>query len=394
MNIEQLLNGIVVVIDDQINTSNAHINNIITQLKEKNYPVLEYNGIEEIDVRKFVNVSFLILDWDLTGTLLDNEDVLEGVKIQGAQGKYIVENIKFIKELIDFTFFPIFIFSNLNIENIKSNLINEKIINDDKSNRIFIKSKRDVENHGQLFTEIETWLKNAPSMYVLKEWENEHQKAITTFFNDFQNYSSNWPVILWKCFKDDKVNPSLELADLLARNLVNRMRPFEFCKEVLEGKDSEPKQDEIRKVLEGERFLPNKTLHPDDIGTGDLFKTPDNGYLLNIRPKCDLLHNGKTMIYCIRGKLIINEKDEKVFSKGLGQFNEKINQAIIPFIDNKTIDFSFREIFIKKFSDEKDKRIGRLLPPYITRIQQRYALYLQRQGLPRIPVEAIDDHSE
>lgn len=30
-------------------------------------------------------------------------------------------------------------------------------------------------------------------------------------------------------------------------------------------------------------------------------------------------------------------------------------------------------------------RVGRLLPPFVTRVQQRYASYLQRPGMPRIP---------
>jgi hypothetical protein len=30
-----------------------------------------------------------------------------------------------------------------------------------------------------------------------------------------------------------------------------------------------------------------------------------------------------------------------------------------------------------------------LLPPFITRLIQKYAAYMQRQGLPRIPEEAI-----
>jgi hypothetical protein len=37
----------------------------------------------------------------------------------------------------------------------------------------------------------------------------------------------------------------------------------------------------------------------------------------------------------------------------------------------------------------KDKRIGRLLPPYITRIQQLFGLYFQRIGLPRTPDEIL-----
>ena len=69
-----------------------------------------------------------------------------------------------------------------------------------------------------------------------------------------------------------------------------------------------------------------------------------------------------------------------------GQFIEKVNHSIIGCIDNgNIIEFLFKDLHIINWKSMKGKRIGRLLPPYITSIQQRYGLYLQRQGLPRIP---------
>jgi hypothetical protein len=58
-------------------------------------------------------------------------------------------------------------------------------------------------------------------------------------------------------------------------------------------------------------------------------------------------------------------------------------------IAEKTYRYEFKNLTIKKWSEIKSSRIGRLLPPHITRIQQRYALYMQRQGLPRTPEKAI-----
>ena len=69
---------------------------------------------------------------------------------------------------------------------------------------------------------------------------------------------------------------------------------------------------------------------------------------------------------------------------------EKINHAVVAFLDDgKIIEFKFSDFEIKEWDDIKDSRVGRLLPPYINRIQQRYSLYMQRQGLPRIPDDAI-----
>jgi hypothetical protein len=45
------------------------------------------------------------------------------------------------------------------------------------------------------------------------------------------------------------------------------------------------------------------------------------------------------------------------------------------------------EIEIRSFSEMKDKRIGRVLPPYITKIQQKTAANMVREGVPPLPKE-------
>jgi hypothetical protein len=391
MNVEQLLKGIVVVIDDELDKPNANINKIVRQLNEKNYPILKYKELDEIDTAKLGYISFLLLDWDLKESLLEEDDKINGVKITGTRNENIIDNMRFIREIIELTFCPIFIFSNQDVNHITTKLVQEKIILDNKPSRIFIKSKRDVENSGQLFTEIEEWFKMNPSMYVLKKWGIEYQDAINKFFNDFQNFSPFWPLILWECFKKDGANPSLELAELLTRNLHNRMRPFEFTEKILINQDYEPRREEIRTVLEGERFLPISRLHDNDIGTGDLFKVKSD-YYLNIRPQCDLLRREEVLVYCVKGNIITKTKEKEYFLPEVGQFKERNDMEIIPFINNgKILALYFKEIYTKSFNEMKEHRIGRLLPPYITRIQQRFSLYLQRQGLPRIPIEAIED---
>lgn len=59
------------------------------------------------------------------------------------------------------------------------------------------------------------------------------------------------------------------------------------------------------------------------------------------------------------------------------------------YLVKRILSFSLRKLSIKKWNDIKDCRCGRLLPPFITKIQQKYSSYIQRQGLPSIPKEAI-----
>src|SRR3546814_13563477 len=47
--------------------------------------------------------------------------------------------------------------------------------------------------------------------------------------------------------------------------------------------------------------------------------------------------------------------------------------------------FDFKKLQIGTWEDWKTHRQGRLLPPFSTRLQQKYAAYLQRTGLPNTP---------
>ena len=73
-----------------------------------------------------------------------------------------------------------------------------------------------------------------------------------------------------------------------------------------------------------------------------------------------------------------------------GHFAERVWEGVAFSVhEGRSVRLDFRKLRIKKFSELKTRRVGRMLHPYLTGIQQRYALYLQRQGLPRIPEEAV-----
>lgn len=108
---------------------------------------------------------------------------------------------------------------------------------------------------------------------------------------------------------------------------------------------------------------------------------------LNIRPACDTIsRDGNDIIlYLLTGDKLTPKQEKVIYNKKYGNFYEQHNQAIVMSIQGAMYNFKFKDLELKEWSSLKDKRIGRLLPPFITSIQQRYALYLQRQGLPRIP---------
>jgi hypothetical protein len=72
----------------------------------------------------------------------------------------------------------------------------------------------------------------------------------------------------------------------------------------------------------------------------------------------------------------------------LGSILEKITETIIPFVDDGNILTFSHEIQSKHFDEIEAcgyKCIGRILPPYITRIQQRTSGHIFREGVLPIP---------
>ena len=394
--LKELFSGIAVVIDDEINDPEANINKIIRQIESANIPVLKYLSLPEEDiVGHFQNPSFLLLDWKLQK--LEKEISIP----DGLQEKDAADNLNFIEKLKEICFCPVFIFTNEDTAFIKSKLEDRGLYQDGKPSYLFVQSKSDLQDEGAFFDVVSEWLRETPSIYVLKEWEKRQQGCKTKLFSELHSLNPSWPTIMWKNFEADKVNKSLEMGELISRNLHSRMIPFNFENNILDKEPSMPPcRDELIKLLEGERFLKRESLHEDDVGCGDLFKveksqsneTTEFTYYLNIRAQCDLLRSKKVELYCLKGRVVDETKINKKggFPVDEGHFLEKINHSVVPFLDGgKIIEFLFRNMKIQEWKDLKENRVGRLLPPYITRIQQRYSLYMQRQGLPRIPDAAI-----
>jgi hypothetical protein len=398
-NVLDLFKGVGVIIDDAL--ANPNSADVIWKIKKhfenKNVPVLPYSELPTNEkVSNFNTVSFLLLDWDLYGRLPAGVS-----KPQTATE----DNIEFIKQFNAVCFAPIFIFSNENTDDIKNKLSQENLYDASQNNHIFIESKSNLKQARTLFSKIKSWLQKTPSMYVLKEWESSLSKAKRDLFWDFYSTNPNWTNILKNTFQTDGVDENHELCTLIYKNLIARTNSPAFDEKILDKNVKSISKDDLRKVLECERFLKNEKLS-DIPATGDIFKEEyqEGGeakykYWINIRPDCDIVRNNNSIeLYCLKGRIIdehkINkkQKDSINFSikDGNGVFEEKINHAFVAFIDDgKIIEFLFRDIKIKKWDEIKAKRIGRLLPPYITRLQQKYSFYLQRQGLPAIPEKAI-----
>ena len=377
--IVQLFSGIGVVIDEAIHDDNQApngIQKIVQSIESKHIPLLQFEDLPDDEVTsKLHSISFLILDWNLSG-------------VHPIPKATIDDNIVFLKKLKETCFIPLFIFSDEDPHTIEVALSENGITSENSP--IFIKKKDELDTVEKLFGEIESWLKTTPSIYVLKEWEKATREAKTIMLSELSSVHPFWPSVLTKAIQDDGGDKNWELMNSLQNNLSYRIVFPEFDNDIIGLEKEGVTKEEVRKILECERFIPNNKL-PDYPFTGDIYLIEDN-YYINIRPDCDIIREKKDL-YLLKGDVIdetkINSESEDEIKFSKGEFQEKINNCYVAFIEGKIICFSLRKLTIKKWSEVKVFRCGRLLPPFITKIQQKYSSYIQRQGLPSIPNQAI-----
>lgn len=424
MNAKELFKGIAVVIDDEINdivdnefdksTSDKKIipiHKILDQLDAEHIPYVKYCELPDDGViENLQNVSFVLLDWKLCSQI-SQEDTEAGVRMPaGKESENDSTNIEFLKKLQETCFCPIFIFSNENIDSIILKLKQGRVYKKGSCNNILVKSKSCFADKDTLFNALDEWLKTVAPIYLLKEWDVAYQKSKSNLFIDFQNRSSNWTKILWKTHEGDGVNPCLELSDLISRSITTQMTPLPLESSIFQNCEDRVNPNELLQCLERQCFVQEKYLDKDSPEVGDVFKI-NNDYYVNIRPSCDLIprpscdlipgSRDKTSsdtveLYLLKPTTIKrNAAIHDFYNETTGTFNEgNIHCIIFPVCDGHLFHFKFKDLEQKKWKDLKAYRVGRLLPPFITKLQMKYSYYLQRQGFPKIPKEIFPKTSD
>lgn len=437
MNIKEIINGIAVIIDDEVNQEGSGIYKIRENIIANNIPVATYSDIPSTEtVKALSHAAFIILDWNFyqDNSLVD--DPTERLMLPGLKEDKKGQVIKFIKALLKEIFVPVFIFTTSPPELVMDSLKEENVIRDGNPDRIFIKQKNEISSEVELFETMNEWLKNMPSVYVLREWEKIAYATKTEMFLEWYQLSPNWVSVIWDMIKNDSLENDYEFGTFITRNIVNRMQLFEFDAEYIQGKKNVLK-GELLRILEGERYQKYNS-QPKQAYTGDLFKSGGK-YFLNLRAQCDISREENGVynpdLYCIKGSKLkdsdivsedikLTKNGDLIFGNGksyslddlcqicqgeteLSDFNanfrkhrnnmtfynkgellEKKTESIIACVDDgKYIKFELKKFEIKKFEEIKEKRIGRILPPYINKIQQKFAQYIIREGVMPIPEE-------
>jgi len=395
MNIEELFAGIGVVIDDKVFSSNDQEDRIITIVQElenvRKFPLVKYADLPDDGVlAKLTNVSFLLLDWEIEPKREelgeDAPNVQLGTALRAENERRVIE---IVQKTLKNSLVPVFIFSNQNIGSINQKLTNAGV--DLTKSQVFIKSKAELTDDGALFQKIGEWVDGVSGVYVAKAWDNAFNKAKNQFFAELANNTSHWPKALFNAAMIDSTEPEEEITQAISQNVISRMLPIEIKQEQIDKDTVAPSKEEVLGIMRGQFFLEKVS---DASLVGDFYKKSGR-YYMNIRPTCDCVEGRETsdgMIYLLRCSNLTDGQVSKSYLKGDGHFEETVRCAVVgPLYENKFYRIDFSKICVQEYSQWKDKKVGRILPPIINHITERYSLYVQRQALPRIPKEVIPD---
>ena len=324
MNIENLMSGIAVVIDDAYEKDGLTdsgdkifelVKNIENEWKTPFYRTHKIPSDEMVN-NLLQSASFILLDWKLW------PNGATGLEHDG-----IANNIRFLKQAKDY-FVPVFIFTNESKDDIADEI--SELYDKDNPERNFIFIKNKAELASGVSEPIRDWLQGNASVYTLKTWEQAFYKAKRNLFGSMYGKSPDWPKVFWKAYADDGVDPSSSMTRLINDGLIGRIEGSHFEKKYLgsEGSLGVTGKD-IKSIIEETGFINNENLPKRETRAGDLFKQQNGEYLLNIRADCNLIPRGKedVELYCIKGEVMEQKEIKKSYKNGHPK--EEVSEGIV-----------------------------------------------------------------
>ena len=399
METKDLLAGIAVVIDDALGDSAEEeaesmegpdrIGEIVDWFEnEWDLPFVKSATMPERSVwsKLLDSASFVLLDWKLWADDIGEEE----------KQRNIAESIDFVRSARD-RLVPVFIFTNEDPDDVVYQLPEDVYDNAGAGQSfLLVERKLDLWSDGSFKTAgLEAWVRGNASVYALKVWNRVVDSAKNELFAAMCRRSMDWPRIFWKTYKADLAEPSASLTNLISDSLRGRMRMDAFEEDHLGEEQGEVSEEELRGLIGDTSFRKADVLLGDEVRSGDLFASvKNNRYWLNLRPDCDCIPRdggdvGEVELYCVRGKRMRPTELRDRFKNG--HFEERVSQSVVFAVldGGRSILFDFAQFQVWKYADLRERRIGRLLHPYITRVQQRYGHFVQRQALPRVPDSAV-----
>jgi len=396
--IDKLFVGPAVVVDDEIVSDDCTMQPIVEQIEAQNIPVYcksEPPSPEEL--RHWRSFSLIVLDWELYPDSQGAGALPPGVSVSDAVSEENDAKVSdFVKNLLETLYAPIFIFSNQSVDGITEQLTNRLDLDEGQlRERVMIRSKSDMS--ASLFETLTDWLSVRPAIYALKNWDYSYEEAKKGLFDDLHASSPNWPKCILSASDQDKVNPHFELSEMIARNIIHRFQPLVFDASVFEsnGDSNAELPSALRRVVHRQAVIANESLHKDMLMPGDFFfSRPDKGLpseiLINVTPACDLApRDGKnieeTEMTLVRADILLDE-DYRTSGQHKEALRDYLSSHVLFVLTDSAWPYKvqFKNWTRSTWGALREERQGRLLEPYITRLQQKFALHFHRQGLPRL----------
>ncbi len=385
--------GLALIIDEKfgVEGSGDKINQIAKIIES--YKIPYWGCSNTTEAQKFLDnmsdISFIVMDWNLI-----NPDP----NITSLENVNTASNVSFLRALKKYCFAPVIILSALAPEDIIQQIqTHDATLYDSNSNRnfILIKRKNNVLNRGQLFRIINKWIEKNPSIYTLKTWDSSFYNAKNKSFWSLYEKNPMWPKILWQTYETDKIDESANIYDAINRMIISRINTHVLNKKNIKSGKSKINIADIKKVIAETMYIENHNISENDLRPGDIFKYGGKHYI-NIRPECDTVNRSQSVeaidVYLLECEKIKKKYDWK------GRYTKKygITQKIIDFCIFGIDDENFFRVKYKLMTREsyaviKDKRIRRLISPHVNYLQQGYANYASRVGLPRIPHTVVKE---
>lgn len=401
MDSKELMSGIAVVIDDELRIGSAGLEDADTDViehivawfeREWAVPFVKARALpSDVQWENLLRAaSFVLLDWKLWG--------LGGETVKRHTITEIVRFLEFARKNL----VPVFIFTNDDPDDVTLELPPE-LYRDSAagSSFVFVEAKSQMWSGDSVdVARLEEWVYGNASVYALKTWDRVLDGAKSELFQAMCSRNMNWPRVFWNAYVSDGAVPSASLTNLINDSLRGRMRLDVFEEARLGGGLEEVPDDELRRLIAETSFRLDKFLPKDEIRCGDLYKGNQGKFWLNLRPDCDCIPRegivlADVEVYCVEGKKVGPTGLQKMFDADAGSFRERVFESVaFAIVDGGSVVFDFKKLRVLKFSEVSEKRVGRLLHPYVTRVQQRYASYTQRQALPRVPASALPEVAE
>ena len=188
---DDLCRGPVVVVDDGIDRE-ADINNLISQFKGMNLPILPFTSVEAAknECKNLLFVNFVVLDWRFLPPGEVPTEVQVGAEVELASEREVID---LINQLQKMCLAPIFLLTAWDTEAIKRKL-EESGIETGANRSVFVESKSAVCNDKEaLVGRIEEWIAGSPHVYLAKWWIQELLVKNTQTLWELYAACPDWP---------------------------------------------------------------------------------------------------------------------------------------------------------------------------------------------------------